>query len=161
MSDSWTQYRPKLALYDILDKGGGVSVATAMQRADAAVEVHRAEATKALTAALAKLDALGAARTQAPDEFYEHATFVLDIAGIFQPPLCRAANSLCDLVQRMKAAERWDWASIDVHLASMRLLAGKTNDKDPSVQTVLNGLGAVVSRFPDPSPPDPPKPPSA
>ena len=158
MSDSWTQYRPKLALYDILAKGGGVSVVTAMQRADAAVEAHRAEATKALGVTLAKLDALAAARTLAPDEFYEHSTFVLDIAGIFQPPLCRAANSLCDLVQRMKAAERWDWPSIDVHLASMRLLAGKTDDKDPAVQTVLNGLGAVVSRFPDPLPPDPPKP---
>ena len=158
MSDEWVQYRPKLAIYDVLSKPGGVSVAMAMKRADAALEQHRDEGVKALGAALDKLDELAAARSVDPDQFYELSTFVLDIAGIFQPPLCRAANSLCDLVQRMKAAGRWDWPSIDVHLASMRLLSGKQDDKDPAVQTVLNGLGAVVSRYPDPSPPDPPRP---
>ena len=158
MSDEWKQYKPKLALYDILDKPGGVSVEMAMRRADAALEHHREDASKALSLTMQKLDALTIARTLAPDQFYERATFVLDIAGIFQPPLCRAANSLCDLVQRMQAADRWDWPSIEVHLASMRLLMGKTDDKEPSVQTVLKGLGAVVSRFPDPAPPDPPRP---
>ena len=159
MSDeSWTQYRPKLAIYDILDKPGGVSVDVAMKRADAALENHREQANRALILTLQKLDALAAAKTENPDQFYELSTFVLDVAGIFQPPLCRAANSLCDLIVRMKAAGRWDWPTIHVHLSSMKLLAGKQDDKDPAVQTVLTGLGAVVGRYADPSPPDPPKP---
>jgi hypothetical protein len=160
MSDSWTQYRPKLALYDILNKGG-VSVDVAMKRADAAVEQHRDKAGVALEAAIDKLDAFARARGGADyDHLYEQATFVLDIAGIFQPPLFRAAHSLCELSHRMKAAARWDWPAIDVHIGSMRLLIGKRDDKDPAVQAVLTGLHAVVARYPDPSPPDPPKKPA-
>jgi hypothetical protein len=158
MSDSWTQYRPKLALYGILDKGG-ISVDDAMKRADAAVEGHREKAGAALEAAIEKLEAFARARG-APqhDALYEQSTFVLDIAGIFQPPLFRAAHSLCELTHRMKAAERWDWPAIDVHVGSMRALIGKRDDKDPTVQAVLTGLHAVVARYADPSPPDPPKP---
>lgn len=154
----WTQYKPKLALYDILDKPGGISVDQAMQRADAALEQHRAGATAALRDAMNKLEELARSRDIArAGECYELSIFVLDIAGIFQPPLCRAANSLCELVLRMKAAGKWDWPSIDVHVSTMKLLADKRDESDPAVQTVLKGLGSVVSRFPDPSPPDPPK----
>ena len=87
---------------------GGISVDQAMQRADAAVEQHRAGATTALRDAMDKLDALARSRDLARiDECYELSCFVLDIAGIFQPPLCRAANSLCELALRMKAAGKW------------------------------------------------------
>jgi hypothetical protein len=158
MTNAWKQYKPKLAIYDILDKPGGVSVDVAMRRADQAVENHRGQAETALTEAIQKLDALTrAGGTGKPDEVYELATFVLDIAGIYHPSLCRAANSLCDLSQRMQAADRWDWPSVSVHVSSMRLLTDRKDENDPAVQAVLRGLGSVVAKFPDPNPPDPPK----
>lgn len=159
MSDEWKQYKPKLALYDVLDKPGGVLVGDALRRAEAQVENYRGQANAALGASVAKLEGIvRAGGTPNLDEIYEQATFVLDIAGIFAPPLCRAAHSLCELVHRMKAAGRWDWPAIAVHVSTMRLLIGQKDDKDPGVVSVLNGLGAVVAKYPDPSPPDPPKP---
>lgn len=162
MSDAWKQYKPKLALYDVLDKPGGVSVDTALKRAEGAMENYRGQANAALTQRVQLLEAIAKSRSEeGAAQVYEVATFILDIAGIFQPPLCRAAHSLCELVHRMKAANRWDWAAIDVHVGAMRLLMGKKDDKEPAVLSVLNGLGAVVSKYPDPSPPDPVKPAAA
>lgn len=159
MSDPWKQYKPKLALYDILDKAGGVSVDVAMKRADQAMENHRASAKTALVDAVTKLEArVRTAGPPAAKEIYDLATFVVDIAGIFQPPLFRAASSLCDLTQRMEASGRWDWPSVAVHASTMRLLMDARDDKDPAVQAVLRGLGSVVAKYPDPTPPDPPKP---
>lgn len=159
MSEPWKQYRPKLALYEILDKPGGVSVDIALRRAQHAIEHYRGRANNALADKVSELEAIARTRGEANSEhIYELATFVLDIAGIFAPPLCRAANSLCDLVHRMSAAGRWDWPSVDVHVSSMRLLMDKFDDKDLTVLSVLSGLSAVVAKFPDPSPPDPPRP---
>lgn len=158
MSDAWKQYKPKLALYDVLDKPGGVSVDVALKRAENAIENYRGRATTSLNETLVKLERIAKARAEPnPDEVYELATFVLDIAGIFMPDLCRAAHSLCELVHRMKAAGKWDWPAIDVHVSAMRLLFDVKSDPQ-AVQSVLTGLGAVVARYPDPSPPDPPKP---
>ncbi len=157
MSDGWRQYKPKLALYGVLNNGG-LSVDEAMRRANTEVDNHRAEATRVINDALDKLEALARAREpESAAQCYDLSSFILDIAGIFQPPLCRAASSLCELAMRMQAAGKWDWPSVDVHVATMRLLAGKHDDTDPTVQTVLKGLASVVSRFPDPAPPDPPR----
>lgn len=159
MSDEWKQYKPNLGLYDVLDKPGGILVDHALKRAESAVENYRGRANDAMNDAVKKLEAT--VRAGGPpnlDDLYEQSTFVLDIAGIFAPPLCRAAQSLCELTYRMKAAGRWDWPAIAVHVSTMRLMVGQHNDKDPAVVSVLNGLGAVVAKYPDPSPPDPPKP---
>ena len=159
MSDGWRQYKPKLALYGILQTPGGLSVDDAMKRANTALDGHRAKASQAMGEALTKLEAIAQAREpDCADRCYELAAFVLEIAGILQPPLCRAAGSLCELVMRMKAAGKWDWPSVDVHVATMRLMSTKYDDADPTVQTVLKGLGAIVVRFPDPSPPGPQRP---
>jgi len=156
MSAEWKQYRPKLALYNVLDKGGGISVDHALKRAESAVENYRGQASDQLTKTLSELDAIAKARTEeGAARVYELSTYMLDIAGMFQPPLCRAAHSLCELAHRMKAADRWDWASVDVHISAMRLLIGKREDNDPGVRSVLNGLGGVVAKFPDPGAHDP------
>ncbi|MEJ0058817.1 MAG: hypothetical protein WDM79_04165 [Terricaulis sp.] len=84
-----------------------------------------------------------AARGAPPDteQVYELAVFVLDIAGIYMPALCRAAHSLCELVHRMKAAGKWDWPAIDVHVSAMRLLLEMKEGSDASAKVVLDGLG--------------------
>jgi hypothetical protein len=163
MSDAWKQYKPDLALYDVLDKPGGVSVDVALKRADQAIENYRGQAMSALRGKMTALEAIARARAAPPDseQVYELSVFVLDIAGIYLPGLCRAAHSLCELVHRMKAAGKWDWPAIDVHVSSMRLLLEMKEGADASAKVVLDGLGAVVAKYPDPSPPDPPKPKSA
>src|SRR5262249_16429862 len=122
-----------------------------MRRADAGLEAHRKQANAMIRLKLRELDELAQAHADDKAALYERAAYVLDIAGLFLPPLCRAAFSLCDLITRMQASGRWDWPSVDVHLAAMRLLLAKSDDKDPEVQTMLSGLGAVVGRHPDAS----------
>lgn len=143
--------KPKLDFYGVLDGKGGVSIDEALRRADAGLEAHRKQANAMIRFKLRELNELAAARTPDSDALYERAAYILDIAGLFLPPLCRASFSLCDLITRMAASGRWDWPSVDVHLAAMRLLLAKSDDKDPSVQTMLSGLGAVVGRHPDPA----------
>ncbi len=153
MSD-WTQYHPKLKFYDVLDTPGGISVDQAMARADAGVDNHRGRAVTALKDAMRRLEQLRRAADPASHgEIYERAVFVLDIAGVYSPALCHAANSLCDLVHRMNGAGRWDWPSVEVHVSSMRALLDVKDERSPSVLAVLNGLSAVVARFPEASTP--------
>ncbi|MGE0596247.1 MAG: hypothetical protein AB7P07_07775 [Hyphomonadaceae bacterium] len=158
MTAAWKQYKPKLAIYDILDKPGGISVDAAMQRAEQAVENYRGQAMSALGDAVAKLErSVRAADAERTEDIYAQSLFVLDIAGIYNPALCRAANSLCDLAQRMKTAGQWDWPSVAVHVSAMRLLMQRPDETDPAAQAVLKGLGSVVAKYPDPTPEPPPK----
>lgn len=150
MSADWKVYSPKLPLYDVLTKGGGVTVEHALRRAESMVENFRGRAGEALEKELSALEALVNRREPEPaDAIYKSAMEILNVSSMFQAPLCRAANSLCELVSRMRAAQRWDWASVDVHVASMRALLGKRDEKDPGVASVLKGLGALVGRFPE------------
>jgi hypothetical protein len=160
MSDAWKRYTPDLALYNILEKPGGISIDVALKRADQAIENYRGQAMSALRTKMTTLEAVARARAAPPDieQVYELSMFVLDIAGIYLPALCRAAHSLCELAHRMRAAEKWDWPAVDVHVSAMRLLLEMKEGSDASAKVVLDGLGAVVAKYPDPSPPDPPKP---
>ena len=155
MSDGWTQYKPKLALYDVLS-GGGISVDVAMKRAELQMDSHRAQAMAALASSVQALEAAvragGAGR---PDLIYTLSVDVLDVAGLYHPTLCRAANSLCDLTQRLEAAARWDWPSVGVHVSAMRLMLDRTGEGDPALQAVLQGLAAVVAKYPEPGPESP------
>src|SRR5262245_9252100 len=96
---AWKQYKPKLALYDILDKPGGTSVDDAMKRAERAMENFRPQALEQMTASIRALEAkvLAKGGADAPG-VYQLALDVLNIAGLYHPPICRVANSLCDLV---------------------------------------------------------------
>lgn len=155
MSGSWKQYKPKLAIYDILDKPGGVSVDMAMKRAEQAVENFRGQAMAALGKSIDDLDAAARAGGAAqPERVYALSMDVLDVAGIYHPALCRTANSLCDLTQRMQGAGKWDWSSVAVHVSAMRLMLTR-EENDPAVQAVLKGLGSVVAKYPDLNPPEP------
>lgn len=146
----WTQYKPKLGLYDILDKPGGVSVDDAMKRAERAVENYRGEAMAQMNGLIRKLEQGVQSRSEAEAKaVYQLALDVLNIAGLYHPAICRVANSLCDLAQRMSAAGRWDWPSVGVHVSSMRLLTERSDDTDPATQAVLRGLASVVAKFPD------------
>jgi hypothetical protein len=154
----WMQYKPKLALYDILDTPGGVSVDDAMKRAEGAVENYRGQAMAEMSRLIRALEQAAQTRGDADAKgVYQLSLDVLNIAGLYHPSICRVANSLCDLAQRMAACGRWDWPSVGVHVSAMRLLTERTDQTDPATQAVLRGLASVVAKFPDPSPVDPPR----
>lgn len=154
----WTQYKPKLAFYDVLDKPGGVSVDEAMKRAERAVENYRGQAMTEMGRLIGALEKGVQTRGEADAKgVYQLSLDVLNIAGLYHPSICRVANSLCDLAQRMSAAGRWDWPSVGVHVSAMRLLTERTDETDPAVQAVLRGLASVVAKFPDPHPAEPPR----
>ncbi len=162
MSEPWKQFRPQLSLYEALEKPGGVSVDTALKRAENAMEAYRVQANSATAQRVQQLEIIAKSRSEeGASMIYDISTYILDIAGLFQPPLCRAAQSLCELVHRMNAAERWDWPSIDVHISAMRLLMGRREDKEPADMSILLGLSAVVAKYPDPSAAEAVAPPSA
>ena len=151
MTDDWKRYNPKLALFDVLTTGGGVTVERALQRAETAMEHYRGKANTALEEEVVRLEAIVSAKSAADQErVYKISSDILSVAGMFQPPLCHAANSLCELSSRMRAAGRWDWPAVAVHVSTMRVLLGKRDDKEPQVVSVLKGLSAVVSRYADP-----------
>ncbi|MDX2274010.1 MAG: hypothetical protein NW206_01055 [Hyphomonadaceae bacterium] len=145
------QIRPKLAFYDVLDKPGGASVDDALARADRALEQHRGLALAEMSRLIRALE-LGAQsrRDQDAANVFQQSLDVLNLAGLYHPSICRVANSLCDLAERMKAAGRWDWPSVGVHVSSMRLLTDRADNSDPAVASVLRGLAEVVARFPEP-----------
>jgi hypothetical protein len=146
----WTQYKPKLAFYDVLDKPGGLLVDEAMKRAEKAVENYRGQAMSEMGRLISALEQAVQSRGAADAKgVYQLALDVLNIAGLYHPAICRVANSLCDLTQRMDAANRWDWPSVGVHVSSMRLLTERSDETDPATQAVLRGLAAVVAKFPE------------
>jgi hypothetical protein len=152
MSEEWKRYHPKLALFDVLTKGGGVTIERALQRAETAVEHHRGKANTLLEDEVLRLEAIVSGKSAADQErIYKIASDIISVANMFQAPLCHAANSLCELSSRMRAAGRWDWPAVAVHVGAMRALLGKRDVKDAQVVSVLNGLMAVVARYPDAS----------
>lgn len=157
--NDWARATPKLAFYDVLDKPGGLGVNDALKRAESALEGYRGQAAAEIRRLIGVLEVRVRARQEADArDVYQLALDILNIAGLYHPAICRVANSLCELAQRMSASGRWDWPSVGVHASAMRLLTDAADETDPAVQAVLRGLAAVLAKHPDPSPPDPPRP---
>lgn len=80
------------------------------------------------------------------DEFYRSSNEIVGIAGVFDlTELGEAAFSLCELLDRMRMADQWDWPAVQVHLAGLRVL----RRAEPGLvenQQVLNGLRQLTAR---------------
>ena len=55
------------------------------------------------------------------------------------------AFSLCELLDRLKGADQWDWPAVEVHLSALALLRRATPDA-PENQYVLDGLRKLAAR---------------
>lgn len=138
---------PKLRLQAALGDPRGVLVDEAIDRATTEMGTHRESAMVEVDRALAHLRALAHAPEPGsdPEDIYRLSEEVVDLAGLFAPALCRAAQSLCDLAAKRRGKGDVDRAALSVHVESMLLLRVMGPD-DERATAVLAGLHAVVAK---------------
>lgn len=145
-------YRPDSRLAKAIDVPGGITIAEALVRSEAAVEAVRAECMAGIDEKIAEMEAAtcGQAFTSAPAELqrvYRLANEILNEAGVFGlAELSEAGRSLCDLTAG------WSNGGIEIepirlHVAAMKSLRRPEVESDLAVRTaVLNGLRQVTAK---------------
>jgi hypothetical protein len=97
---------------------------------------------------IGRLEVMCKEQTAGLDAVYEEASTILDIAGLFNKRmLCDACYSLCELVDRQRTHKRADWATIGIHVSSLRLLWTKDGVDPDSLKSVVDGLWAITDRL--------------
>ncbi|MDO9223183.1 MAG: chemotaxis protein CheE [Caulobacter sp.] len=145
---TWFRKRPRLA--SLIDSSGGMTVIKALRSAEANTAPLREEALAAVDGILTDLEALTAVRPDEPAadlaRVYVLSASLLDVAGPFGlEDMCKAAYSLCDLVDRQTRAGRCDMPPVQVHVASLRVLAQAGQSAEARAQ-VLSGLELLLAR---------------
>ena len=138
---------PKLRLQAALGDPRGMRVDEAINRATTEMGTHSERAMIEIDRAISSLRVHAGESQQAPDpeEVYRLSEEVVDLAGLFAPALCRAAQSLCDLAAKRIGKGALDRAALSVHVESMLLLRMMGPD-DERAAAVLAGLHAVVAK---------------
>lgn len=138
-------FKVKSSLARKLQDPGGRLVRDADRMAREGLEAHRGTIMETIDATLAELERLAA---ETPDDagprVYALASAVIDLGGYFDTgPLHDAAYSLCDISDRMLAAEAWRWPPILVHVQALRLIFTDGCRHDRMSEMLLDGLNAV------------------
>lgn len=144
---SLRKYYPKLRLQAALGDPRGLLVDEAIERATAEMATHSEGAMLEVDRAIARMRALAAPPNAHldPAEVYRLSEEVVNLAGLFAPALCRAAQSLCDLAAKRTGKGELDRAARSVHVESMLLLR-MMGPADERAAAVLAGLHAVVAK---------------
>lgn len=80
------------------------------------------------------------------EELYRCSNEIVGIAGVFDlTELGEAAFCLCELLDRMKMADQWDWPAVEVHLVGLRVLR-RAEPGQMANQQVLDGLRQLTAR---------------
>lgn len=133
---------PRIAA--MINRASGVTEAEALARASARIEGLRAESLAALDVALEAAEQAGRADPADLDGLYDRASEVVELAGLYGlTGLGRAAYSLCDLADTLRAGGRTNAAAVAVHLEALRLLR---HADDAVAAPILDGLKAVAAR---------------
>jgi hypothetical protein len=130
-----------------LARPGGRSLAEAERLADTALQERRQTTFAELGDLVGRLEAL-CVQPEPGDEAqaYALAAGLVDLAGFFDTgPFYEAAYSLCDLADRSRAAGRWSWEAVGVHVGALRLLhSGGLQPAGPGSADLVAGLRRVV-----------------
>lgn len=152
---------PKLRLTRLLSRPDGLTVAEALERADArlaeivppcATALH--EALDQLAAACARLQGAPADEA-AQGAAYRAADEVLGLAGPAKAEdLGAAAYSLCDLIDRFQTGAPFRPQAVQVHLDALSLLRRPASETGGEAcrRAVLDGLTRVVRSVVPPAP---------
>jgi len=141
----------KSRLSKIIRQPGGTTVKGALKDAKRNVEKLRLECVAEIDAKLGQIQAgFGQAEERpgdaALDELYRSSNDIVGLAGLFDlVELGEAAFSLCELVDRLKGADQWDWPAVEVHLNALALLRRATPGAVEN-QHVLAGLRKLTAR---------------
>jgi hypothetical protein len=129
----------------LLRQPGGLSEADAVAGATAGLESLRAESGAALDAAMQRAEAAAAEGPPGSETLYRCASEIVEYAGGYGlGPMEKAAYSLCELVDALREAGRWNADGVAVHLQTLRLLRPAPPDSAEAYQPVLAGLEQVV-----------------
>jgi len=138
-------------LSKIIRQPGGTTVRGALKDAKRNLEKIRLECIIEIDAKLAVIQQKFGKAEQRPsdadlDELYRLSNDIVGMAGVFEMnELGEAAFSLCELIDRLKAPDHWDWPAVEVHLSGLRLLRYATPGL-PENQAVLKGLRKLTAR---------------
>lgn len=147
---------PKNRLAKLLRAAGGKPVAEALEDATANLQAIEGEAQAELQSMLAEVETryavLGDAYDGAKlDDLYQIANRAIGVAGICgRAAVDVALVSLCQLLDYLKTAGRWDNASVGVHVQALRLLLG-ADPNDQQVAAILDGLKRVSALYAAPT----------
>lgn len=137
---------------------GGMTVADALRRADAALEVMRGPCIETIDSSIAEIDqrfgVAAAGRESEPfAELYSLSSKIID-ASVFLPgtDLDKAARALCQLTALCEARDAWDWIALDLHLDALKMLrANGAMLSEQARNDVITGLNQVtLKRVGDP-----------
>ncbi|WP_300572544.1 hypothetical protein [Phenylobacterium sp.] len=136
----------KYPLASKLTTGPQIPVEQAVQRAEALVEDMHVDLLAAVDAEIANVQRQ-AGRTE-PDlkGLYESADRLMAIASACHlSALSNAALGLCDLLDHLRLARRWDEPGVSVHVATLRALRHEVSPASSKV--VLEGLARVRAKL--------------
>jgi hypothetical protein len=146
---------PRLRLAAQLGEAGGLTVAEAVQKANANLaEIAPqclTELQRAAQAAEAAFRALPPAFAAEPLQgLYAIASRAVGLGAVGGAPGADVALvSLCDLVDRMAASGRWNLAAIGVHVQTLQALAFGAAGDARTTARVLAGLKLVSEHYAD------------
>ena len=147
---------PKNRLAKLLRAAGGKPVAEALEDANANLKDIAGDAQEELQSMLrdveARYAALGDTYDGAKlDELYQIANRAIGVAGVAgREAVDVALVSLCQLLDYLKTAGRWDNASVGVHVHALRLLL-VADPQDAHVAEILDGLKRVSALYAAPA----------
>jgi hypothetical protein len=129
----------------------GLTAEEAIPAAQARVELVREPTLAQIDAALQEVYALAEALKAAPDaarlrRMYEAANLIVATAGVFElGELGQAAWSLCELITRFEATNRFSPAMVAVYTDGLRLLRFPNEHSRAHRDAVLAGLRQVAA----------------
>lgn len=143
---TWIMKKSRLST--LINTAGGTTVSKALLAAEQNTRPLRDQAMAEVDAILGDLEALAAGQAMtAADQgrAYALSSSLLDVVGPFGlEDMCKAAYSLCELVDRQRRADRCDLAPVRVHVAALRLLR-QLSEPAEARQQVLRGLEALLA----------------
>ncbi|MGA0605841.1 hypothetical protein ACO2Q0_07550 [Phenylobacterium sp. VNQ135] len=143
---------PKLRLAEILKTPGGLTVADALERAQANLDTLKPSCVAELVALLELADAAFERLGPVFDDAALTDLYAIAVRGIGAGAVCgtpaidQALTSLCDLIDHLRTTGHYDRAAVGVHLRAWRLLMNP-DLPDAGVQRVLDGLRKVAARY--------------
>lgn len=142
---------PKVRLAEILKTPGGLTVADALERAQANLDTLKPTCVAELTALLEFAEAAMDRLDESPDDAGLADLYTIAVRGIGAGAVCslpavdEALTSLCDLIDHLRTNGAYDRAALAVHVQSWRLLM---NPELPiaAARPMLDGLRKVSAR---------------
>lgn len=122
---------------------GGINPTQALAAAEANVESYRETALALLDKAIGDL---GADATGEPnEEIARLADSIAGLAGMFGlDAVSHVARRLCETVRNQIAAGHWEKATVDIHVAALRLIRARADSED--IPKLLAGLDRLAAR---------------